>query len=628
MRWVTARIAERGPRAPTMLSRRILRMALLRFAALVALLGLGVAGQLTSAVNGAYIVSVRAEESADEDLQVAMLQQQADVASQLASADAGRPIAFGQSRARTAAALVRLRQQAAGQPWAGQQARVEAATRAWEGWADAVRAPGAAIALPTTIEQGQRLFAVFSAEHGRLTSLLEADYMAAVGRTVIAVWSTTIVLTLGSVVVGVILVQLARAVRRLGLDPIRHLAVAATRVAGGQPASIPHTDRSDEIGALARALRGWQDASVEQQILAEQAPAGIARADLDGRLVHVNRRLSAMLGYPKDELVGRPLGDLLHPGEGRAPPGHQAQLWRDGDEPVVAEWRALRKDGTTLWCSVRLAPVRTPAGQLDGVIAILENITDRKRELERAAEVQRELLPQETPAIEGYDLAGTCLPALEVAGDFYDWVSPDRGHLDLTVADVMGKGLGAALVMATVRAALRTAPYYLGPAARVQLTSSALALGLSDEGMFVTLFHARLDVASGTLHYVDAGHGHCGIVRASGELVPLPERSLPLGVLPGQVFDEGVARLEPGDTLVVYSDGLVETEERTIGLRELAPLVEGPADAAAVVRRLAGTMPRQLCDDVTIVVLRRQAVSTTPVPLDGVGPARAGQAPA
>src|SRR5207253_4685472 len=136
-----------------------------------------------------------------------------------------------------------------------------------------------------------------------------------------------------------------------------------------------------------------------------------------------------------------------------------------------------------------------------------EDISERRQQTERAAQIQRELLPQTTPLIEGYDLAGACRPAQDVAGDFYDWsLSEDGRYLDLTVADVMGKGLGAGLVMATVRAVLRAAPAELGPAARVQLTGEFLAGGVGDEGLFVTLFHARLNLATGRLRYVDAGH--------------------------------------------------------------------------------------------------------------------------
>src|SRR5207249_1848609 len=108
--------------------------------------------------------------------------------------------------------------------------------------------------------------------------------------------------------------------------------------------------------------------------------------------------------------------------------------------------------GSLLWCATTVAVLRSTE-RPEGFVAIVEDISERRRQLDQAAEIQRGLLPRTTPPLQGYELAGACCPAQEVAGDFYDWtLSEDGGHLDLTVADVMGKGLGSGLVMATVRA--------------------------------------------------------------------------------------------------------------------------------------------------------------------------------
>src|SRR5262249_43472296 len=144
-----------------------------------------------------------------------------------------------------------------------------------------------------------------------------------------------------------------------------------------------------------------------------------------------------------------------------------------------------------------------------GTVAILEDITDRKRQAERAVRIQRELWPRTPPLLAGYEVAGECLAAQEVAGDLYDWVLTPDGHLELTLADVMGKGIGAALVMAELRTALRTAPPELGPAAKLALAAGSMTLGMDEDGTFVTVFHARLDPATGVVRYVDAGHGYC-----------------------------------------------------------------------------------------------------------------------
>src|SRR5207253_4286553 len=234
---------------------------------------------------------------------------------------------------------------------------------------------------------------------------------------------------------------------------------------------------------------------------------------------------------------------------------------------LTVEARGLRGDGTVIWCSAKVGPVRATDGTVTGSVVMIEDVTARKQQSERAARIQRDLWPQTVPELEGYDLAGACLPAQDVAGDFYDWsVTPD-GDLDITVADVMGKGIGAALVMATLRASLRSAPVELGPAERLKLASESAALGEDEEGLFVTVFQARLRPSTGELSYVDAGHGHCSIRKASGELVRLADHSLPIWVREDENFREGSMVLQPGETLVVYSDGLVELGEQTTSLQ-------------------------------------------------------------
>jgi serine phosphatase RsbU (regulator of sigma subunit) len=254
-----------------------------------------------------------------------------------------------------------------------------------------------------------------------------------------------------------------------------------------------------------------------------------------------------------------------------------------------------------------VGPLRAPDGKVKGSVVMIEDVTAQKEQTERAARIQRDLWPQTVPELEGYDLAGACRPAQDVAGDFYDWsVTPD-GDLDLTVADVMGKGIGAALVMATLRASLRSAPVGLGPAERLRLAARSASLGENEEGLFVTVFQARLRPATGELSYVDAGHGYCAIRRANGELVPLGQSSLPLWVEADQEFVDGHAVLQPGEMLVVHSDGLVELGEEPTSLEAYSGDLERASDAEEAVSRLLGRMPAQLADDVTVMVLRRLA---------------------
>jgi serine phosphatase RsbU (regulator of sigma subunit) len=234
-------------------------------------------------------------------------------------------------------------------------------------------------------------------------------------------------------------------------------------------------------------------------------------------------------------------------------------------------------------------------------------------ELTRAARVQADLLPTKIPAVPGFELAACCLPAREVGGDYYDW-QIDHESLTLTLADVMGKGMPAALLMATVRSAVRTVALELAPAAAIGRVAASLAGDLAGWGGFVTLFHARLEPCSRRLTYVDAGHGHAFVKRAGGEVEVLSPRGFPLGVLDGVVYEEGETVLAPGDTLVLYSDGLVDANpDLELDRTALAAHVDAGASAAEIVARLAA-IPKLTAlppDDLTVMVLCSRAVGET-----------------
>jgi PAS domain S-box-containing protein len=374
-----------------------------------------------------------------------------------------------------------------------------------------------------------------------------------------------------------------------------------------------------EAHGLAAELRDaaelWKEVSAEREVVIENAPVGICRLSPDGRLLTANRALQQILRCDLRELIGRPLRDLLQP-DG----ADSLAAFIDGSPASAGEAQFVRRDQTVIWCSYETVGVAGVAGHADTYISIIEDINERRLDAERAAIIQRRLLPQSTPTLGGYELAGVCLPAQNVAGDFFDWVVAE-GHLDVTVADVMGKGMGAALVMAALRTALRATPATLGPARRMALADESMALVL--EGLFVTVVQVRLDLGSGRLRYVDAGHGHCALRRADGELVHLSTRSLPLGVQLGAEFAEGELRMEPGDSLILYSDGLVETETGTAQAESLLPCLVGAGSAAEMLERLTGQIPAHLADDVTAVIVRRlpqSPLTRVPDPLHAFHP--------
>lgn len=233
-------------------------------------------------------------------------------------------------------------------------------------------------------------------------------------------------------------------------------------------------------------------------------------------------------------------------------------------------------------------------------------------ELAHAREVQAGLLPLEPPCLHGFEVAARCVPAREVGGDFFDWQSMDDTAV-LSVGDVMGKGIPAALLAATVRAVLRAVARQNPPGAALDLLRQSLSSDLERTSSFVTLFHARL--TPDELRYVDAGHGHALVRRAGGHIERLQRGGRPVGFPAAGPYREESLELAPGDVLFVYSDGLFEGCGRTP--EELIEDLNCAASAAALVDRLVATAPpREAIDDVTVLALKR---TTDAIP----GPTRA-----
>lgn len=245
---------------------------------------------------------------------------------------------------------------------------------------------------------------------------------------------------------------------------------------------------------------------------------------------------------------------------------------------------------------------------LSDLAAWVEKELSADAELGRAAEVQRGLLPAAAPDVPGWDLAGACLPARGVGGDFYDWQAAP-GRLLLTLADVMDRGLGAAIIAATVRSVLRGLGRHEDVGEALALAERVLEPDLDRAGAFVTAFHAALDPATGVLRYSDAGHGLAVVRTADGALRRLSAHGPPLGVVVGEPRSAGEVALAPGDALAVVSDGVLERGDRALDPEDVlaAPLGAATSAADAVARVLAGAGPAtDRPDDLTVVVLRRE----------------------
>ncbi len=244
-------------------------------------------------------------------------------------------------------------------------------------------------------------------------------------------------------------------------------------------------------------------------------------------------------------------------------------------------------------------------------------------ELRVARTIQQTLLPKEVPAIEGWEIAAHWQPAREVSGDFYDFLTFEDGRLGVIIADVTDKGVPAALVMATTRTLLRAAAERLKAPGDVLARANDVLCPDIPPKMFVTCFYGIFDPATGLVRYANAGHDMPYLRRSAGGVEELRARGMPLGLLPGMPYEEKEVVLQPGDTLLLYSDGLVEahnSQREMLGFQQVRGLIDGHAGGADLILHLLDRLAAftgadwEQEDDVTLLTVQRLAqVAASPL---------------
>lgn len=191
---------------------------------------------------------------------------------------------------------------------------------------------------------------------------------------------------------------------------------------------------------------------------------------------------------------------------------------------------------------------------------LLESEEVLRSEVTEACEVQRHLMPKEFPLLDDYEFSAATRPARSLGGDYYDVFYRGDGAMALCIADVCGKGIPAALLMANLQATVQSAAVEEprpGPFAR--RVNSAVCRNLSP-GRFVTLFYCLLDIAGRRLSYTNAGHNAPILLRATGQVIRLDSSGPVLGVFNGLEYQESAVSIEPGDRLVLFTDGISEAD--------------------------------------------------------------------
>lgn len=378
------------------------------------------------------------------------------------------------------------------------------------------------------------------------------------------------------------------------------------------------------------ARKHYEDALRLRDRAIEAASVGIDITDArvkDHPIIYVNPALSRITGYSREEILGQSMFFLQGPDTDAASIAEIRTALEEGRSCEVV-LKNYRKSGSPFWNELLIAPVRDEQGKLTHFIGIQADVTERRRaederhELEIARQIQLSLLPKAPLRLEHVQVFGICVPASHIGGDYFDYIHL-RNHLDVVIADVSGHSVGAALIMAETRSALKAEARQFrngghrdhGVGETLSVLNELLYDDLDGADLFISMFYLRYSLTSRELRYANAGHNCPLLLRMDAPAcVPLDAAGLILGVNKEVEFEEKLIHLEPGDRILLYTDGITEAQNEAGEFFDV-PRLCGLFSAyrndppQAVVDKLFG----ELCafcggapcnDDVTLVVIQ------------------------
>lgn len=368
----------------------------------------------------------------------------------------------------------------------------------------------------------------------------------------------------------------------------------------------------------------------------EASSAGIIITDArqsDNPIIYANPAFAQMTGYSREELIG--LNPRILQGPETDPEDIESirKALRESQSCLIT-LKNYRKDGMIFWNELFISPVRDSQGNLTHYIGVQTDVTQLRRaeeerhELEIAKQIQLSLLPGSALQVEGVIIAGFCLPASHVGGDYFDYFC-GQDEVCIVIADVSGHSMGAALIMAETRStlkaeALRILPIQnrsdklikgAGTADILRVLNTLLYDDLIRAELFITMFYMKYNPVSQKLSYANAGHNR-PLLLPAGETVcrELDADGIILGVTKEIVFEEKCIVLRQGDLVLLYTDGITEAqnpEGKFFGVDRLAQLfaTQSSNSPQEIINKILKDLQTfcsnsSFTDDVSMVVLK------------------------
>ncbi|MGR8931238.1 MAG: PAS domain S-box protein [Gammaproteobacteria bacterium] len=336
-----------------------------------------------------------------------------------------------------------------------------------------------------------------------------------------------------------------------------------------------------DITARMQYQKALIDSEKRTRLIIESSINAIVLMDSNGIITDWNRQAENMFGWSASEAIGQRLDELIIPERLHAAHRQGLRVFLEsGVGPVLnqqLEHVAKRRSGHEFPVELSVSPLKVGNSyifsgfihDISGRKAAEEqirqaqvNLAITQNEIKIAQNIQASLLPSSSIATSCFEITGFCLPADKIGGDYYDYFFRNENLLDIVIADVSGHSIGPALFMVETRSALRAQnDRSENPAKTISRLNDFLFSDLDHADYFITLFYMQVDIAGRRLTYTNAGHPPPLLFnRHRTEFTALDAEGLILGIQQNVVFEKKTLMLEPGDTILFYTDGLIEAE--------------------------------------------------------------------